>query len=372
MEQDLFLLLAQKYLAGTVTEEERLVVEEYWEILSAGEDQELTPVALARIESEIRKSVFEKIGVRKIPLYRRSFFRYTAAAVFLFAIATTYLLIWGNKQSNQVGIAYKGDVAAPSINKATLTLANGKQITLDSVGKGSLAAEGAVNANKTGEGALAYSNKSVVVEFNTLTNPKGSRPVQLTLADGSIVWLNAASSIPFPTVFTGNDREVTMTGEAYFEVKHNAAQPFKVKTGNQVIEDLGTTFNVNAYADEPSVKTTLVEGEVGITSRDGGTKRVTLKPGEQYVNGIIETADIEQALAWKNGFFGFDNADLHTVMRQLARWYDVEVKFEGTPDPAPFQGSIDRNLTLAQVLMHLEQMHVHFRIEQDKRIVILP
>ena len=155
-----------------------------------------------------------------------------------------------------------------------------------------------------------------------------------------------------------------MTGEAYFEVKHNVKAPFKVKTETQVIEDIGTSFNVNAYLGETGVRTSLVEGSVKIG-------QATLKPGEQYLNGSITQANLEQALAWKNGFFGFDHADIHTVMREIGRWYDVEVSFEGNvKESAPFQGEIARGLSLAQLLKHLEKYPVRFRMEGSNRIIV--
>jgi ferric-dicitrate binding protein FerR (iron transport regulator) len=204
--------------------------------------------------------------------------------------------------------------------------------------------------------------------YNTVTTDRG-RQWQLTLPDGTKVWLNAASSIHYPLSFTGKEREVEITGEAYFEVVHNSKQPFKVKVAGQVINDIGTSFNVNAYPDEPSLQTTLVDGVIMVN----GTK---LKPGQQaaLINNqiIVSSANIEQALAWKNGAFSFDNADIYTMMRQLSRWYNVEVIYEGKPDSTPFKGEIGRSLTLAQVLKVLESLHVHFRIEEDKRIVILP
>lgn len=377
MEKQELVHLWKRYISGQATEAEQrdllaaLRNDADAEVLEAIAQADELPAGDMRISDEdseaVRSSLMKAIAERgnqtQAPVRSMPWFKWAAAAVILFAIATTYLLI--SKKETTVVVAYKGDVAAPKINKATLTLASGKQIVLDSVSKGSLAAEGAATANKTGDGALAYNGGSKLVEYHTLSNPKGSKPVELTLADGTKAWLNAASSITFPTAFTGITREVTMTGEAYFEVVHNAKQPFRVKARNQMIEDIGTSFNVNAYSDEPAVRTTLVEGSIKID-------KTILQPGQQYENGLVAKANIEQALAWKNGFFSFDHADLATVMRQLARWYDVAVRFEGTPNNEPFQGEIGRGLTLAQVLKHLEQMRVHFRIEEDKTIVIMP
>jgi ferric-dicitrate binding protein FerR (iron transport regulator) len=360
MEKETFYQLIDRYQSGTATPEEQVLLESYYQELTQGRT-ELEGEEELRLRTVVLDKILARTTKQPVQIYKKVWIRYAAAAVLLFAIATTYFIINSNNKSTAPVIAYKGDVAAPATNKATLTLANGKQIILDSVGKGALTA----SASKTADGAIIYDNKTGAIEFNTLSNPKGSKPVQLTLADGSVVWLNAASSITFPTAFRGTTRDVSMTGEAYFEVVHNTQQPFKVKAGNQVIEDLGTVFNVNAYTDEPAIKTTLIQGSVKINN-------AVLKPGQQYVNGNIEAADIDQALAWKNGLFSFKDADVRTVMRQLGRWYDVEVVFSaGVPD-ARFEGDIDRNLNLAAVLRGLKQTRVHFRIEEDKRIVILP
>ncbi len=296
----------------------------------------------------------------KIFFIRR--YRWVAAAVLLLAMATTYLAVF--KRDVKHVVAFRDDVPAPAFSRPTLVLAGGKKIVLDSVASGSLAGFGAASAEKTPDGKLIY-HATAAVEFNTLTNPRASKPVQLQLPDKTIVWLNAESSITFPTAFTGAGREVTLTGEAYFEVVHNAEKPFRVNAANQAIEDIGTSFNVNAYTDEPGVKTTLIEGSVKVG-------KTVLQPGQQYVNGRVTTANIEQTLAWKNGLFSFDGADIHEVMKQLSRWYNVEVIYEGKIDSVPFQGEIGRALTLAQVLKGLEQIHVHFRIEEDKRIIIMP
>ena len=298
-----------------------------------------------------------------------------AAALFLLAAGGgTYIFVntRTNKQLAVAAIHYKGDVV-PGHNGAVLHLSDGRTVVLDSAQNGEVARQGTIQAVKE-NGKLKYVGKTVEVVYNTITTDRG-RQWQLVLPDGTRVWLNASSSIHYPLSFTGKERRVEITGEAYFEVVHNEKMPFRVQvrsaSGGEegLIEDVGTAFNINAYPDEPVMKTTLVEGAANVNGN-------LLKPGQEAVilnrEVSISDANIPQALAWKNGFFGFDHADIHTVMRQLARWYDVEVKFEGDPDNAPFQGKIGRQLTLAQVLKGLEQVHVHFRIEEDKRIVILP
>jgi ferric-dicitrate binding protein FerR (iron transport regulator) len=291
---------------------------------------------------------------------------WAAAVAFLIGSGTYFLVSRKNEKPFPAVVHYKGDVQ-PGHNGAVLHLSNGNTIVLDSTEDGIIALQGSVKAVKM-DGALEYVGKTGEVIYNTVATDRG-RQWKLILPDGTKVWLNAASSIRYPLTFIGPEREVEITGEAYFEVVHNTRQPFKVKAGDQVIEDIGTAFNVNVYSDEPFSKTTLVEGMISVNGAE-------IKPGQQAVvqhkQVSVSAADINQALAWKNGFFGFDHADIQTVMRQLSRWYNVEVKYEGLPENAPFQGKIDRNLTLAQVLNVLEQVHVHFRIEEDKRIVIMP
>jgi transmembrane sensor len=295
-------------------------------------------------------------------------FRKAAAAILiLLAAGSTLFLLTRPKEAPAISAAqYKNDVA-PGHSGAVLHLSNGSTIILDSAQNGTIARQGGVEAIKT-NGELRYTGKTTQVVYNIISTDRG-RQWRLTLPDGTKVWLNAASSIHYPITFTGQERIVEITGEAYFEVVHNGKQPFKVIAGGQTIRDIGTAFNINAYTDEPAIKTTLVEGAASVNG-------ILLRPGQQaaIINDRVElsAANIPQVLAWKNGFFGFDHADIHTVMRQLSRWYDVDVKFEGIPDSAPFQGKIGRDLSLAQVLKILEQVHVHFRIQEDKRIIILP
>jgi transmembrane sensor len=261
---------------------------------------------------------------------------------------------------------------APGFNNAVLTLADGMKITLDSAHTGELTKQGDVAVVNSGNGSLSYDGSgktSANVLYNTLTTPRGGQ-YQLLLPDGTKVWLNAASSITYPTAFTGEERMVKLTGEAYFEVVHDKNKPFRVKAGNQLIEDIGTHFNINAYTDEPSQVTTLLEGIVKVGER-------VLKPGEQAsvaISGevIVSRGDLVQAVAWKNGFFDFSDASLQMVMRQLARWYNVEVEYEGTIRQRQFTGMIGRALTLGQVLRGLTSEGVHYRIEANNHLIITP
>lgn len=300
-----------------------------------------------------------------------------AAACIILLTAGAYYL---SRQTQQPALANAAPVkdVAPGGNKAVLTLSDGTEITLDSAGNGVLAQQGNTRITKLNNGQLAYSgsgNTEGKVLYNTMSTPPGGQ-YQLILPDGTGVWLNAASSISYPTAFTGNERSVTVTGEAYFEVVKNEKMPFRVKAGNTTIDVLGTHFNINAYKDEASINTTLLEGAVQVTAAQ---RQQQLRPGQQArvpANGtsiqVVDHADISEVMAWKAGFFSFNDADLPTVMRQLSRWYNVEVKYEGNIPQRVFTGEIGRNLTLSQVLKGLTKTRIKYRIENGNRIVIQP
>ena len=309
--------------------------------------------------------------------------RWLAAAAVLILLGTGAWFLQ-QKNSKRLPLAkapsFKNDVA-PGTNGATLQLADGSKITLDSAGKDMVIQQGNARVIRQASGGVAYQVASNLkqnnppVLFNTLYTGKGKQ-FQVTLPDGTKVWLNSSSSLSYPTSFTGGQRQVEMTGEAYFEVAHDVKKPFVVKADKEDITVLGTNFNINAYTDEPALKTTLLEGSVRVSNTSG---KVLITPGQQasvlHNTTRISTAsvNVEDVIAWKNGYFNFDNVDLPTVMRQLARWYDVEVKYSGpVPTWGDFKGEIGRNLSLAQVLKILGQTRVHFRIEEDKRIVIFP
>lgn len=312
--------------------------------------------------------------------------RKVAAAVAVIVLGTGAYFMFFNKKATDDGqkliVKQPTDVKAPETNRAMITLADGRKVYLDNAANGQLAMQGNVKLVKLANGQIAYSHESGVgsqeLVYNTLSNPKGSKVIDMALADGSHVWLNAGSSVTFPVAFTGSERKVTITGEAYFEVAHNPAMPFKVSKGEMEVTVLGTHFNVNAYDDEKEIKVTLLEGSVKVVSTLSRND-VVIKPGQQatlrqaqgdkelkVVNGV----DMEQVMAWKNGYFSFDNTDLETVMRQIARWYDVEVVYEGAIPDMRFGGDISRNNNASQVLKILEESKVKFRIE-GKKIVVM-
>jgi len=312
--------------------------------------------------------------IRRVRFIRRSWW---AAAVFiLLAGAGGYFFFSSKKQQNiantKKALPYD---APPGQNGAVLTLVDGSKVTLDSAGNQQIADQGNVQVTNQ-NGQLAYTigdKKEEQVSYNILSTPR-ARQYQLVLPDGTKVWLNASSSIRYPTAFIGNSREVEITGEAYFEVVHNEAKPFIVKTGEILIKDIGTAFNVNAYDDEPSIKTTLIEGLVQLSA--GKTGRL-LKPGLQGVvkNGAneitIEKVNTAEVIGWKNGVTVFDNEDIQTIMRQVSRWYDVDVVIEGNISDRHFVGGISRKSNLSDLLKILEFENVHF-VTDGKKIVVKP
>lgn len=279
---------------------------------------------------------------------------------------------------SDVFISKESPKVAPGGNVATLTLDDGRVITLDANGNGLIASQGTTKIVKQDNGELSYEadkNASVAqLQFNTLSTPNGGQ-FKINLPDGSKVWLNAASSITYPTVFAGKTRKVTIKGEAYFEVQKNTAQPFIVQSNNMEVEVLGTHFNMNSYDDEPITRTTLVEGSVRVKTLPDQQHRETLKPGqqaqlEQSTNTLkVRDADIESVTAWKNGYFNFDGAPVKEVMRQISRWYNVDIQMEGTM-ARHFRGSVLRSASLDEV-MHMLSLTGEFNYKIEGRTVII-
>lgn len=297
-----------------------------------------------------------------------------AAAVFAAALLITiYQLLPGPSAERPMVNKNLASNIQPGGDRALLRLADGSVIVLDSAANGNLIDQGAVKVIKL-DGKLTYLGNEPGTDeptYNTITTPRGGQ-YQLVLSDGSVVWLNAASSLRFPVAFTGNERRVEITGEAYFEVAKNAKQPFKVAVaGRGEVEVLGTHFNINAYADEATINTTLLEGSVKVTVK--GATPVQLKPGQQAQMGssvsVINNVDTEEVIAWKTGWFSFDRTDIATIMRQVSRWYNVDVVFEGQPDKRTFSGVVSRSNSMAEVLKIMEKAGVRFHIE-GKRVTV--
>jgi ferric-dicitrate binding protein FerR (iron transport regulator) len=299
-----------------------------------------------------------------------------ASVIFLLGLGTYFMLIQQKEKTNtsSAKARFKNDVA-PGGNKAILTLADGSSIVLDTATNGILAAQGGIKVIKLENGELAYNATDAgegEVLYNTITTPRGGQ-YQLVLADGSKVWLNASSSLRFPATFTGDDRKVALTGEAYFEVAKNAKMPFRVTVAGMEVEVLGTHFNINSYDDESAIKTTLVEGAVNVKK---GDSRQLLAPGQQLQVDkagqmrLIKNVDTDEAIAWKNGKFIFSGNDIQSVMRQLEKWYDIDVEYKGTVTKEEFVGMISRSSNISQILQMLEKTRtVKFEINGQKVIV---
>jgi len=311
-------------------------------------------------------------------------FQWAAAAAVVLIIAGGAWLLYGKREQGGEG-ATKGlrlpkNDLLPGSNKAILTLTDGSKIELDTTRAGLLAQQGAMRVVKAENGVLNYQamegpgHGKTEMTYNTLTTPRGGQ-YQLSLPDGSKIWLNAASSIRYPTAFTGSERKVEITGEVYFEVAGDAMRPFRVTNKGMIVEVLGTHFNINAYEDEPEVRTTLSEGKVRV--RHGGNSQL-LSPGEQAVLhpsgeiGLEKEIDLEKTMAWKNNQFIFERDELPAILRQLSRWYDVETEYQGPLKPYHFSGVISRARNASEVLQVLQATgNIHFIIE-GKKILVTP
>lgn len=384
MNKAQFLILIDKYLAGKASAAEEQLLYDFFESFQSDQNwnekelgikQQLEDKMLQRLQLAIAQS--NKTNTAKIKWLYAS--RNIAAAVVLLMLACGGLYYWLAKPVKQPAIANNKQQVIhdilPGTNKATLTLANGTVVDLNSTKIG-VVDKGSAIVKKVKEGQLLYETNHAIqpaqTAYNTIITPRGGQ-YQVVLPDGSKVYLDAASSLKFPTAFTGNDRTVELTGQAYFEVAKNAAKPFKVKVSNLEVRVLGTHFNIMAYSNEAAIKTTLLEGSVRLTS---GAITGILKPGQQGSlnhNGQINIAEVntDEAVAWKNGYFDFNRANIHTIMNQVSRWYDVDVTYEGKEPDDEFVGKIERNVKLSQLLHILQLSHVHFRVE-GKNIVVTP
>jgi len=384
MKKQHFLKILRKYNAGKASEEEKSFLLAYYNLFEGELDitEMLTGEKRDLFKNQMKANIYRKIiQQEQKPFKSNLLIRRLAAAAIIFVICTTGITLYIFRAELFKGQTYTKNDIAPGGNKAILTLANGTQIILTNAKNGLLALQGGTKISKTASGQIFYDaslqGKRSDTAYNTITTPRGGQYL-VVLPDSSKVYLNAASTLRFPTAFIGNTRTVVLTGEAYFEVSHDKSKSFHVLTKGQNVEVLGTHFNINAYDDERSVNTTLLEGGVKVYF-NGQVAR--LIPGEQSQvsttggtgSGIkvIQNANTDEAVAWKNGFFQFNNADLQTIMRQYARWYDVKVIYEGKTKERSFSGEIHRNLTAAQALDVLNYADVHFNIH-GRTIIVSP
>jgi len=321
----------------------------------------------------------ERIDTPVIPMYgekwQKTRFAIAIAAACCLIVMSTVVYKYLHPHAAPISISKNHQDVDPGKSQAILTLANGKKVKLNAGAAGIVATQGTVQITNSGAGQLSYSAAGVqtsYVEYNTISTPNGGQ-YQILLPDGTKVWLNAASSLRYPTQFTGKERLVTLTGEGYFEVAHNRQMPFVVSNYNQQVRVLGTHFNIKCYTDEATV-TTLLEGSVKLQATlNKSNKEYFLKPGQQAVqanNQIhIGNADIAQNLAWKDGQFIFHNTDLITIMRQAQRWYGVTVDLQTLPNEQ-FNAAISRNVKLSSLLQMLEETsNLKFKIN-ERRIML--
>lgn len=368
--------LLQRYTDKTCTKEE---LEELFVFISAAENDETlhrfmedefhrfrADEPLPEVDTE---SVYANIIQKEQTKTRRLFTlpKVAAAAAIVIGLASLW---WAqtNKTTTVKQTAQK-EIILPGSNKAVLTLADGSTVTLDSAGNQVISRGGTKISQQNGQ--LLYSGKAAE-GYNKLSTPRGGQ-FRVVLPDGTKVWLNSASSLRYPTAFTGKERIVELEGQGYFEVAQNAAQPFKVKANDMEVQVLGTHFDIMAYADENTVNTTLLEGAVQV--KEGNETRL-LKPGQQAILKshafTVQEADVRKVLAWKNGLFVFNNMALPAILREVARWYDVEIVYETTPSTELYGGGIARNLNLSNVLTLLEGNGFNrFRVE-GRKVIVLP
>ncbi len=380
LTKEAYMALYEKYIAGKCSPDELRLLESYrdtfelqemsWDEVKMGNKADVKKRIHGKLEKEIG-------GLRrnnpKTTIYIWS--RYIAAAVLL--IITLVYLGMQNNIIPGIGMTQIDSPIVPGGNKALLTMEDGTHIALDQAGIGDVANHGLVRVHKPEDGRLDYqqlegANFEKAI-YHTLSTPRGGQ-YQLNLSDGTKVWLNAASSIRFPTTFTESERVVEIVGEVYFEVQKQTDKPFVVVANDQRISVLGTSFNVKAYPDEGTVETALLEGKVMVNIRDRG---YALIPGQQTIfdkeNGRVQITPfvIEEAIAWQSGYFIFGAEHIESVMRKIARWYDVEVIYEGNMEGKFFSGTMSRYEQVEDVLDMLTLTGtVKFKIE-GRRIFVM-
>jgi transmembrane sensor len=382
-----FLALYEKYMSGQCTADEKKLLDTYRDEMTLAEegwDDDLVK------EEDVRTRIWQRLNdhrkIVQLPSRKVAKYRWLQVAAVFVAVLFAGIFFIQRKKNHETGTVKltnkEQKTILPGGNKAYLTLANGSRIVLDDAQTGKLATRPGVTVSKTGNGMLVYhftnSNNNTAAattpEFNTITTPRGGQ-YQVVLEDGTRVWLNAASSIKFPQAFTGVTREVELTGEAYFEVAKNKAKPFIVQANGTKVQVFGTHFNINAYGDNNNVTTTLLEGSVRMSS---GSSAVMLAPGQQgdaATNGAsikVSPADIQQTMAWKNGLFIFHDLNITEVMKQVGRWYDVDVEYrDDEVKNNEFGGTISKYKNINELLdVMVLTRSIHYKIE-GRRVIIM-
>jgi transmembrane sensor len=364
--------LFKKYRDGSCTEEEKALLESWY--LAHNENQELD-VSTRKIKA-IGAQIFRELPGNDMAFLKIGAWLIAATVLMGFIIAVAVKRFGPDIPSAAVTAVH--DIA-PGTNKATLTLANGKKINLDDAVKGSLAMQQGAHILKTANGQISYqtagnTRSSGELKLNNITTPAGGQ-WQVQLPDGTRVWINAASSLTYPASFANaKQRVVELSGEAYFEVAKDRVHPFVVKTVRQQVQVVGTHFDVNSYRDEPTEKTTLLEGKVNVNSLV--TKNtITLLPGQQSVlsdNQLSKSrANVEEAVAWKNGYFRFNDEKIGSIMRKLARWYNITVQYDGDVPTGGMNGKVSRSKNISKILQALEATKTVRFVVEGRRVVVM-
>ncbi len=382
LNQEFFFEILEKFEAGKATPEEVRFLDAYYqsfglkENLSSKLNDEQKQLLKNEIYNELIKETVEFNQPRIVRISGRQLLSRIAVAASVIFLICAIFFYYNYKPAANKRQFVLNDIR-PGDNKAILTLANGEQIVLTDAGNGKIAKENNTIINKTADGELIYINKGTKsLAYNTVSTPRGGQ-YTLTLSDGTKVFLNAASSLKYPVAFTDKERRVELTGEAYFEVARNAAKPFKVTSGDQVVEVLGTHFNINGYSDEPIIKTTLIEGSVRIYAGKqalmlaAGQQSLTISDGRGNLKILLnKDADIASDIAWRNGLFQFNNASIREVMKDAARWYDVDVTYENDLPAVKVTGQISRKVNLSGLLELMEFAGARIKIE-GRHVTIL-
>ncbi|TSJ38895.1 DUF4974 domain-containing protein [Mucilaginibacter corticis] len=377
IDKQYFREMLVRYREGTASTEEIRLLESFYDLFDENEDlvtsdeDEMFNEFRQRVKQQVDVRIDQNLAQPKPFIYRRLLVRLSAAAALLLLIGSGIWFFHKPTDQSALDLQAKNRIA-PGSNRAILQLANGSRIDLSSANKGVIAQQAGVAIHKNAQGILVYTinagnttnNSGNPTGENSIITPRGGQ-YQVILPDGTQVLLNAASSLTYPVVFSGGERLVKLSGEAYFEVAKDKAHPFKVSSGTQTVTVLGTHFNINAYSDETSTKTTLLEGSVEVTSGNNETRII---PGQQALlasDGQLskKTVDPDKEVAWKNGLFSFDGDDVKTIMRQIARWYNVDISYSGALPDEKFYGEITRSSKLADVLRIMEINNVHFDID---------
>jgi transmembrane sensor len=381
MTDDQYLFLCEKYLQGIATPEEEILIEEYQNSqglnnnllgdVGVNDKERLKAILYNRLQASLQQQAAPVVKMRSWP--------YAAAAAILVFISVGIYLV-GKKTSSpaptlsQHAKPVKNDIQ-PGSEKAILTLANGNTITLDDAPNGVVSKQGNSAISKSANGLVINGGNDAgnQLAFNTITIPRGGK-YHITLSDGTNVWLNSSSALTFPAAFTGTGRTVRVTGEAYFEVAKNDKMPFKIDVnGKQVVEVIGTHFNISAYTDENNITTTLLEGSVKVTYKD---KFTYIVPGQMAVNNfgqriMVKQANLEEVMAWKNDSFIFNNENITSIMRKISRWYDVDVAYKGDMTSVNFDGSYSRSKGLASLLKNIELVNKVRFVTEERRVTVI-